>query len=187
MTDVEADAEVDHTDRDLDLAVELVNTYWILGSPPDRLTDVAAYQRILAEAGEDTLAGQLSPGDLAELRALRAQLKPVFAASTIEAAALTLDPLLRSAAVPARLATGDGTARWDWGAGEQGMAALRARLLTALADHLIRHGTARLGICQADPCDCVYVDRSRARTRRYCCDQCNNRAAAAAYRRRKRT
>ncbi len=176
---------MDDTDRDLDLAVELVNTHWVLASPPDRLTDIAAYQRILRDAREDALAGQLSGEDLAELRALRDQLKPVFAASTIGAAVGVLDPMLRAAAVPARLAPDDSTARWDPAAGQQGMTALRTRLLAALAAHLVRHGTARLGICQADPCDCVYVDRSRARTRRYCCDQCNDRAAAAAYRRRK--
>ena len=174
-----------NADRDLDLAVELINTDWVLASPPDRLTDIGVWQRILRDAGEVALAAQLSPDDLAELRELRAQLKPVFAAGTVAAAVGILDPLLRDAAIPARLAPGDGSARWDWGAGQQGMAALRTRLLTALATQLIRHGTDRLGICQAHPCTCVYVDRSRARTRRYCCDQCNDRAAAAAYRRRK--
>ena len=48
---------MDRTDHDLDLAVELVNTYWVLASPPDRLTDVDAYQRILRDAWEDALAG----------------------------------------------------------------------------------------------------------------------------------
>jgi len=43
---------------------------------------------------------------------------------------------------------------------------------------------SRMGVCQAAPCNCVYIDRSRARTRRYCCDQCNDRASIAAYRRR---
>ncbi len=176
---------MDQVDRDLDLAVELVNTHWVLATPPDRLTDTAVYQRILRDAGEDALAGQLAADDLAELRAVRDQLKPVFTAGTTGAAVGVLDPMLRDAAVPARLAPGDGTAHWDWGAGQYGMTALRTRLLAALASHLVRHGTARLGTCQAGPCRCVYVDRSRARTRRYCCDQCNDRAAAAAYRRRK--
>jgi predicted RNA-binding Zn ribbon-like protein len=172
------------TDHDLDLAVELINTCWVLASPPDRLTDTGVYQRILRNADEHALAGQLTSGDLAGLRTLRAQLTPIFAATTVEDAAGILDPLLRDAAIPARLAASDHAARWDWGAGQQGMAALRSRLLTALATHLIRHGTTRLGTCHAPPCTCVYVDRSRARTRRYCCDQCNDRAAATAYRRR---
>lgn len=175
---------MDRIDRDLDLAVELINTHWVLASPPERLSDIAAYQHILREAGEDTLASELFDADLAELRNLRAQLRPVFAAHTTEAAVGVLDKLLREAVLPARLAVGDGTPRWDWGAGQHGLTMLRARLLAALATQLTRHGTARMGVCQASPCDCVYVDRSRARTRRYCCDQCNDRAAAAAYRRR---
>jgi predicted RNA-binding Zn ribbon-like protein len=176
---------MDDTHRDLDLAVELVNTYWVLASPPDRLTGVSVYQRILADAGEETLAGQLRPDDLAELRALRTQLGPVFTAGSVEAAVAVLNPMLRDAAVTARLAPGHATARWDPAAGQQGMTVLRTRLLAALAAHLVRHGITRLGACRAAPCNCVYVDRSRARTRRYCCDQCNDRAAAAAYRRRK--
>jgi predicted RNA-binding Zn ribbon-like protein len=181
------EAGVDRTDHDLDLAVELVNTYWVLASPPDRLTDVAAYQRILSDAGDDALAGQLQREDLAGLRTLREEIRPVFGARSAAAAVGILDPLLRDAAIPARLALDDGAARWAWDSGQQGLPALRARLLTALAAHLVRHGAARIGTCQADPCTCVYVDRSRARTRRYCCDQCNDRAAATAYRRRKST
>lgn len=175
---------MDRTDRDLDLAVELVNTYWVLASPRDQLTDAGAWQRILRGAGEEVLADQLGPGDLAGLRTLRDELKQVFSAGSTTAAVGVLDPLLRDAAVPARLASDDSAARWDWGAGLRGVTALRARLLTALGAHLIRHGATRIGVCHAAPCDCVYVDRSRARTRRYCCDQCNDRAAAAAYRRR---
>jgi predicted RNA-binding Zn ribbon-like protein len=182
---IDEKAAVDRTDRDLDLAVELVNTYWVLASPPDSLAATEDYRRVLRSAGEETLAAELTDADLRALRALRSQLKPVFGAETLEHAVSVLDRLLQSAAVPARLTAGDGMARWDWGAGQRGIAALRARLLAALAMHVIRHGTSRMGICQASPCDCVYVDRSRQRTRRYCCDQCNDRAAAAAYRRRK--
>jgi hypothetical protein len=44
---------------------------------------LAARQRILRATGDKRTAGQLSPGDLA---ALRADLDPVFAATTIEEA-----------------------------------------------------------------------------------------------------
>jgi predicted RNA-binding Zn ribbon-like protein len=179
--------DVDDTDRDLDLAVELVNTHWVLAHPPDRLTDVAVFQDILRAAGDTQLADQLSARDLPALRALRADLAPIFGARTLDEAVNLLDSLLRTEVVPARLSAGDGTARWSWGAEQHGMSALRTRLLAALGDQLVRDGTARLGVCQAEPCQCVYVDRSRARTRRYCCDQCNDRAAATAYRRRRRS
>src|SRR5258707_11477386 len=89
-TDVEAG--MDRADRDLDLAVELVNTYWVLASPPDRLTDVGAWQQILRDAGEDALAGELRPDDLTELRELRDAIKPVFAAESAASAVAALDP-----------------------------------------------------------------------------------------------
>jgi hypothetical protein len=71
-------------------------------------------------------AGQLSPGNLAALRALRADLDPVFAATTIEEEVNHLDPLMRGAVVPARLSAGAGTAVWACGAGQEGMAACAA-------------------------------------------------------------
>lgn len=183
MPDEEAAAH--STERDLDLAVELVNTYWVMASPPDQLTDTGIYQRVLRDAGEEALAAELTEADFGELRALRDQLKQVFAAGTIEDAVAVLDGLLRDSVLPARLTASGDAARWKWGADQHGIAALRSRLLAALATHLISHGITRIGICEASPCDCVYVDRSRARKRRYCCDQCNDRAAAAAYRRRR--
>jgi predicted RNA-binding Zn ribbon-like protein len=175
---------MDATERDLDLAVTLINTRYVRADLPDRLTDVAVYQTILRKLGAGDLADQLSASDLSALRVLRTELAPVFAAATVEDAVRLLDPMLRDAVVPTRLSASRDTAFWAWGADQHGIDALRARLLAALAAHLVRHGISRLGVCQADPCPCVFVDRSRARTRRYCCDRCNDRAAAAAYRQR---
>lgn len=175
-------------EQDLDLAVELVNTYWVLANPPERLVDTTAYQRILRNAGEKKLADQLHKDDLEQLRTLRDNLAEIFAADSTGAAVAHLNRHLADAAVTTGLTTApDGSAHWSFAASQTGIAALRARLLTALAGHLIRHGTTRLGVCQATPCNCVYIDRSRARTRRYCCDQCNDRASIAAYRRRQST
>jgi predicted RNA-binding Zn ribbon-like protein len=47
-------------------------------------------------------------------------------------------------------------------------------------------GWERFGVCDALPCRCVYIDRSRNRSRRYCCQLCADRVAAAAYRERAR-
>ena len=47
-------------------------------------------------------------------------------------------------------------------------------------------GLTRFGRCLANPCRCVFVDRSRNRSRRYCCDLCADRANQAAARRRRR-
>jgi predicted RNA-binding Zn ribbon-like protein len=71
------------------------------------------------------------------------------------------------------------------GIGLSGVAALEARLPAALAAYVAEHGVRRLGVCGSDPCRCVYVDRTRAATRKYCCSYCNDRRAARAYRRRR--
>lgn len=184
MNTTDVEVCVDPSERDLDLAVKLVNTCWLV-DPSERAAGSVAYQRILTRLGDPDLARHLSEADLPGLLALGDGLAPIFAATTVEQAVNLIDPLLRDAVVPVRLGVDRDVARWAWARDLEGMAALRARLLAAVAAHLVRHGTTRLGVCQADPCRSVYVDRSRARTRRYCRDQCNDRAAAAAYRKRR--
>ncbi|HEY5985880.1 MAG TPA: CGNR zinc finger domain-containing protein [Streptosporangiaceae bacterium] len=172
---------------DLDLAVELVNTVWVLSDPPDALTSTDVYADILTSAGEGQLAGELTRSGLGRLRVLRERLRPVFHAQTAGEAATLVNALLQEAqAVPQLTVTPSGGLALAWGANRQGVDALTARLAGALATHIASHGLRRLGICAAAPCTCVFVDRTRPRTRKYCCDQCNDRAAAAAYYQRKR-
>ena len=57
-----------------------------------------------------------------------------------------------------------------------------AGLLEALRDL----GWQRFGRCAGAPCRCAFVDRSRNRTRRYCCSLCADRVAQAQYRARKK-
>jgi predicted RNA-binding Zn ribbon-like protein len=172
---------------DLDLVVELVNTVWVLADPPDSLTATSVYRDILIEAGESQLADDLAASDLGRLRALRERLRAVFHAQTPQEAADLVNTLLREKAViPGLIAGQEGDISLAWDAGRRGYDAIAARLPAALATHLATHGLRRLGICQAAPCTCVFVDRTRPGTRKYCCDQCNDRAAAAAYYRRNR-
>lgn len=174
--------------NDLDLAVELVNTVYALDDPPDGLTSTGVYRDILAGAGQGQLAGELEDRDLGRLRALRERLRAVFHAQTAEQAAGLVNALLREAAAVPQLAAGpDGNLRLAWGPGRHGYDALAARLPGALASQIAAHGISRLGICAGAPCTCVFVDRSRPGTRKYCCDQCNDRVAAAAYYHRRRS
>jgi predicted RNA-binding Zn ribbon-like protein len=46
-------------------------------------------------------------------------------------------------------------------------------------------GPGRFGTCAGEPCRCAYVDRTRAGRQRFCCQLCNDRVAAAAYRSRR--
>ena len=113
----------------------------------------------------------------------------MFEAEDPEAAVAQLNPLLEKArATPQLVVDPDGdVVTLRVGIGLRGVAALEARLPAALATYVVGHGIARLGVCGSDPCRCVFVDRTRGNTRRYCCTYCNDRYAARAYRRRKRS
>jgi predicted RNA-binding Zn ribbon-like protein len=171
---------------DLDLVVLLLNSLDLLEDPPDRLAGLSWLREVLAAVGRDDIGGALTAGDLPGLRRLRESLRAVFqAGSAAEAASLLNAMLVQAAAVPQLVASGDGL-RLQVAPGARGLAAMSARLPAALADHIAHRGFGRLGICAALPCRCAFVDRTRARTRRFCCTACNDRAAAQLYRRRKR-
>ena len=55
-----------------------------------------------------------------------------------------------------------------------------------LAVRLADLGIERFGVCQAAPCQGVFIDTSANRTRRYCSERCTNRANVTAFRARKR-
>jgi predicted RNA-binding Zn ribbon-like protein len=171
---------------DLDLVVILLNSLDLLEDPPERLTDLAWIRGVLAEVGRGDIADALSARDLPELRQLRESLRAVFRAASPEEAASMLNPmLLRAAAVPQLVASADGL-RLQVAPGDEGLAALTARLPAALAEQVAHRGLGRLGTCAAPPCQCAFIDYTRARTRRFCCTACNDRAAARLYRQRKR-
>jgi predicted RNA-binding Zn ribbon-like protein len=171
---------------DLDLIVLLLNSLDLLEDPPDRLTDLTWLGEVLAAVGRDDIGGALTTGDLPGLRQLRESLRSVFQASSPAEAASLLNPMLvHASAVPQLVASGDGL-RLQVAPQARGLAALSARLPAAMAEYIAHRGIGRLGICAALPCQCVFLDRTRAQTRRFCCTACNDRAAALLYRRRKR-
>ena len=55
-------------------------------------------------------------------------------------------------------------------------------LKLGLAIVLCDYGMARLGVCRAADCECVYVDVSRNAQRRFCSESCANRTNVAAFR-----
>jgi predicted RNA-binding Zn ribbon-like protein len=172
---------------DLDLALLLVNSLDLLEDPADRLHDLTWLRSAYASVGHRVLANQLRSSDVVPLRSLRDGLRPAFTDDDPKAVAHALNPLLAAAPAPVLVQAPDEPDRLRFAAGHglTGYAALAARLPAAVAAHLAANGVGRLGSCAADPCRCVFVDRSRAGTRRFCCDYCNDRAAARAYRRRR--
>jgi predicted RNA-binding Zn ribbon-like protein len=170
---------------DLDLVVLLLNSLDLVAEPPDRLTSVDWYREVLSELGHDDIARAVRREDLADLLELRETLRGVFEADSEADAAAILNPMLtRVPAVPQLVVDAD-TVQLRVSPAERGLRALEARLPAALAAHVAEHGLTRLGTCGAHPCRCGFVDHTRGRTRRYCCSQCNDRAAAKHYRQRK--
>jgi predicted RNA-binding Zn ribbon-like protein len=170
-----------------DLAVALVNTWDLVAEPPELLADDATVHRFLLRHGYGEDAAALGPEPAERLRALRDRLRAVFHAPTPAAAAELLNGLLADTGAVPRLVPAGEVWVLDAGPAEPGLGRVAARAATGLAGFVAERGFGRIGTCAAAPCDCAYLDRTRAGTRRYCCSFCADRAAATAYRRRKRT
>jgi predicted RNA-binding Zn ribbon-like protein len=163
------------------LAVDLANTWDELEAPYERLPDVATLRRFLERRG--FRADRVTRGDLASARSLRDALRAAFADDEEQAVATLNRVLLESGARP-KLERHAGGWRLAWsGRLADVLAATTAMsLLEAIRDD----GWERFGTCAGAPCCCVFVDRSRNRSRRYCSDLCADRVAQAAHRARRR-
>jgi predicted RNA-binding Zn ribbon-like protein len=171
---------------DLDLAVLLLNSLDLLEDPADRLTTVDWYAAVLRLAGHPGLADDLREADVSALRNLRDDLRTAFEAESLSDAVAVLNKLLVAGmAIPVLEIVGDGSAELHVTPAARGLKALQARLPAAVALQIAASGLRRVGVCAGSPCRCVFVDRTRAGNRRFCCDPCNDRAAAAAYRSRR--
>lgn len=182
-------------DADLVLAIAFVNTYDLLESPPDILTMGRAVA-ITRAHGHPRLADRLAAiprvqadGPLDRMRTIRGQLYRIFAAEDADATVDALNAALDSQPVRPRIAAGpDGTLRLAAALADPDpdpVTELAAVATDALARAMAVGGPDRFGTCAGDPCRCVYVDRTRAGRQRFCCQLCNDRMAAAAYRSRR--
>ncbi|MEU8818669.1 CGNR zinc finger domain-containing protein [Actinoplanes sp. NPDC048796] len=114
-----------------------------------------------------------------DLTALADELHPIFATTDPTARARRVTALLQLSGVRPEL---DATLTECWTVDDPTQA-LRAAAALALRHHLSAH-PGRLGVCADTQCADVYVDASPAGKRRFCCLTCQNRARAAAFRRR---
>ena len=182
-------------DADLKLAIAFVNTYDLLESPPDILTMERAVA-IAGAYGRPGLADRLAAipparagAALDRMRAVRGQLYQIFAAIGADAAVDALNAALDAQPVRPRITAGpDGSLRLTAALATDDfdpVTELAAVATDALAQAMAVGGPGRFGTCAGDPCRCVYVDRTRAGRQRFCCQLCNDRMAAAAYRARR--
>jgi predicted RNA-binding Zn ribbon-like protein len=129
--------------------------------------------------------------DLAPLRRLRRELRPIFEASdsgSEEQVVALVNGLLTKYPVSPHIA-GHDSQSWHLHVAERGSsvsALITAECIMGLAMLVVDFGPLRLGVCSADRCDNVFVDTSPNQSRRYCSDRCSSRANVAAYRARRK-
>jgi predicted RNA-binding Zn ribbon-like protein len=170
------------------MAIRLVNTIDLLNDPPELLPDVDGLRRFLLREGYATAASRATKRDLRAVHRLRERVTEAMDARDDAVAA---DLLTRVAAGldfrPRLLDGGDGRRelRFD-PPPDDGLASFAATTVIGLMQLLAGGGWSRIGRCAGDPCCCVFVDRTRNRSRRFCCQLCSDRVNQANARRRRR-
>jgi predicted RNA-binding Zn ribbon-like protein len=171
-----------------ELAVRLVNTASLGHEGGDLLTSMDGLRALVAD--REHLNHGMTRSDLDTLLMLRDDFRGFFVSCSQENgtdAAARLNELLIQYPVHPQLSGHDGQA-WHVHYTESGSMSDKyaAGAAMGLAVRLAELGIDRFGVCQAAPCQGVFVDTSANRTRRYCSDRCASRANVTAYRARKR-
>jgi predicted RNA-binding Zn ribbon-like protein len=178
-----------------ELAVRLVNSAGSNGDHQDMLSDPEAFRTLLADRSD--LHGPTTRADLDALRHLRDELTAVFAACAQGDPATgvsRLNALLISQPVHPVIVPADGRPSRDrrpYQLSLNGSGSVSDRFtagaVMGLAAVLTQYGPERLGRCALACCTGVFADTSPNGSRRYCSEQCANRANVTAFRFRRRT
>ncbi len=171
----------------LAVAIDLINTWDELEPEPDLIEGVTDIRTWLEWHGLSIAAKRMGEADVDHVRALRAQFDRVFDAGDEAEAANRLNELAREYGTPPVLEHAGGEWRLrSWPDEDTGLPAVAAYATAGLLAAFQELGWARFGRCAGSPCRCAFVDRSRNRSRRYCCTLCADRVAQAQYRTRRR-
>jgi len=166
------------------LAVDLLNSWDELEPEPDLLS--TRWLGYYLEFHGVPAAG-LGEEDVEAARGVRERLRRGFDAASEEEAVEALNAILRDFGEPPQLERDGRTWRFRYGPREgRPIDVVAPSAALGLLEAIREHGLERFGHCKAAPCRCVFVDRSRNRSRRYCCELCADRANQAASRRRRR-
>jgi len=168
------------TEDALSTAAALANT----ALEPDSLTTVAELDAFYEQCGWKGRHTRTA-AELRDVRSLRPTLRSLWLAE-VEGQVEGINTLLREADALPQIVRHDG---FDWHlhatSHDQPLATRMAVEASMALVDVIRMGeTERLKVCEALGCECIFVDLSRNRSRRYCSTACSNRMAAAAYRER---
>jgi CGNR zinc finger len=160
------------------LAVAIVNA--VYGTETD-IDDGELLEQSLREYG--VMNRSLSVRETAGLRGWAGHLHNVFAADDADDAAHLLNQLLDVVVTHPYLTGHGGRLHLHYAPAEADpLHRVQASTAMGLAIVLCDYGMARLGVCRATDCECVYVDVSRNAQRRFCSESCANRTNVAAFR-----
>jgi predicted RNA-binding Zn ribbon-like protein len=170
------------------MAVTLINSWDEYDREHEHLRDADVLRRWLRGNGFPKAADAVSDADVERARKLRSRMTAAFDAATQSEAVEVLNAVVAESGTPPRLEqAADSWAFRSWPDESEGLAFLAPYAALGLLDVIRAGGWERFGRCAGSPCRCVYIDRSRNRRRRFCCELCADRVAQADYRRRRRT
>ena len=170
----------------VDLAVALLNTWDTYDDPSEHLVDEADLRLFLELVGRPRAARVAGADDLTAVKAVRDRLRRVFETTDEDEAASVLNAVAASAGALPRLQRAGGDWVVRYGPDETDVAEhLAATAAGSLLEVVRAHGLSRFGTCAAAPCTGVFVDRTKNRRKRYCCELCADRAAQRDHRARR--
>ena len=178
--------ETDSAMQGVPLAIALANTIDLLEDPPDLLRDLGRLRRFLQLWGYPSRPA--TDRDLARIRTLRDRIIEAMGSDPATAAGI-LGRLGAKLDTRPRLVPG-GPGTWTLRHGpdaQEGLDALSASVVVGLMELLAEGEWDRIGTCAGAPCRCFFVDRTRNRSRRFCCQLCADRTNQARSRARRRS
>lgn len=169
-------------------ALGLLNSWDELEPDPECLRDAGVVRRFLTRHGLADAARAAGEADVESLRSLRGRLAHAWDAPDEQTAVAELNTILAGASAQPWLAREDGRSQFRYDRpGTPVREFADALAVRGLLDEIAGGRWPRFGRCEAEPCRCVFIDRTRSSVRRYCCRLCADRAAHQAFRSRRRT
>lgn len=167
-------------------AIALLNTWDELEPDPECLRDTGFVERLLTRLGYADAARIVRDDDVASLRRLRERLTRAWDAADEQTAIAELNAVLAGATAQPWLEKSAHGARFRHDRPNTPVRAFADALAArGLLEEIAAGRFGRFGRCDAGPCRCVFIDRTRGGVRRYCCRLCADRAAHQAFRQRR--
>lgn len=174
-----------YSDHQMTLVQNLINTYDLYLVQPEHLQTPNDLARFLTRNGIPVK--DVTEADLEAVRSLREHLRAGWNADHLAGALNILNPLLGQTPLQLEAQTADDqTVHLKLTPPEDSPLVQRVAVECALGIIAVlqHYGLDRMQACAAAPCQDVFIDTSRNKSKRFCSEQCANRYNIAAYRER---